>query len=121
MKQMYLMLPPLLCPSGLDPPADSDFVRRLKELNESGQEDSIALIPTTQEELESMLKLCCYTPPNLPRQVQDCVSRSGRSRKLGGDKRFYQGRSLSRAVLSVTVPRRILTKNNYLAANNIKK
>ncbi|XP_047440078.1 monoacylglycerol lipase ABHD6-like [Mugil cephalus] len=59
----------LLCPAGLDPPADSEFIRRLKELQESGQEGSIALIPSTQEELESMLKLCCYTPPKLHRQI----------------------------------------------------
>lgn len=32
-------------------------------------EESIPLIPSTPQELEDMLKLCCHTPPKLPRQV----------------------------------------------------
>ncbi|XP_078105366.1 monoacylglycerol lipase abhd6-A-like [Sander vitreus] len=59
----------LVCPAGLVYPTESEFITRLKKMEESEQEESIPLIPSTIPELEDMLKLCCYTPPNLPRQA----------------------------------------------------
>lgn len=59
----------LICPAGLVYPTDSTFISRLKELENNQREESIPLIPTTPQELEDMLKLCCYTPLKLPRQV----------------------------------------------------
>ncbi len=61
-------------PPGLVYPTDSEFISRLKELEKNQQEESIPLIPTTPQELEDMLRLCCYTPLNLPRQVQNCAT-----------------------------------------------
>lgn len=40
----------------------------------SQQQERIALIPSTLQELEDMLELCCYNRPRLPRQV---LSRAG--------------------------------------------
>ncbi|XP_035518235.1 monoacylglycerol lipase abhd6-A-like [Morone saxatilis] len=59
----------LICPAGLVYPTDSEFISHLRELEKTEMKDSIPLIPTTHQELEDMLKLCCYTPLNLPRQV----------------------------------------------------
>ncbi|XP_041809551.1 monoacylglycerol lipase abhd6-B-like [Chelmon rostratus] len=59
----------LICPAGLVYPTDSEFISRLKELENSQKEESIPLIPSTPQELDDMLRLCCYTPLNLPRQV----------------------------------------------------
>uniref|UniRef100_A0A8P4KHD5 acylglycerol lipase n=1 Tax=Dicentrarchus labrax TaxID=13489 RepID=A0A8P4KHD5_DICLA len=59
----------LICPAGLVYPTDSEFISRLRELEKTEMKDSIPLIPTTHQELEDMLKLCCYTPLNLPQQV----------------------------------------------------
>lgn len=65
-----LSLPPLpLCPPGLVYPTESAFISRLREMEKTQQEDSIPLIPSTPQELEDMLRLCCYTPLKLPRQV----------------------------------------------------
>ncbi|XP_068578338.1 monoacylglycerol lipase abhd6-A-like [Cebidichthys violaceus] len=57
----------LVCPAGLVYPTETKFIRRLREIENT--EESIPLIPTTPQELDNMLKLCCYTPLNLPRQV----------------------------------------------------
>lgn len=65
----YLCSATLICPAGLVYPTESEFITRLRELEKNQQEDSIPLIPTTTEELEEMLRLCCRTPPKLPRQV----------------------------------------------------
>ncbi|XP_040888860.1 monoacylglycerol lipase abhd6-A-like [Toxotes jaculatrix] len=59
----------LMCPAGLVYPTDSEFIVRLRELENNQDEGSIPLIPTTPQELENMLRLCCHTPLNLPRQV----------------------------------------------------
>ncbi|XP_028302156.1 monoacylglycerol lipase abhd6-B-like [Gouania willdenowi] len=59
----------LMCPAGLDYPKESKFISRLKELEENPQEnESIPLIPTTVQELEDMLSLCCHAPMKFPRQ-----------------------------------------------------
>lgn len=63
-------LPPLLSPPGLVYPTDSEFISRLRELEKGEKDESIPLVPTTIQELKDMLRLCCYTPPKLPRQVQ---------------------------------------------------
>ncbi|XP_034388990.1 monoacylglycerol lipase abhd6-A-like [Cyclopterus lumpus] len=59
----------LICPAGLVYPTETEFIRRLRELEKTQQAESIPLIPSTLQELEDMLKLCCYNPLNLPRQV----------------------------------------------------
>ncbi|KAM7005951.1 monoacylglycerol lipase abhd6-B-like [Tautogolabrus adspersus] len=59
----------LICPAGLVYPTETRFISRLRELENSQQEESIPLIPSTPEELDDMLRLCCYTPINLPRPV----------------------------------------------------
>lgn len=59
----------LMCPAGLVYPTESQFISRLRELEKSEQEESIPLIPSTTQELEDMLKLCCYSPINLPKQL----------------------------------------------------
>ncbi|XP_069006811.1 monoacylglycerol lipase abhd6-A-like isoform X1 [Embiotoca jacksoni] len=59
----------LICPAGLVYPTDSEFISRLRELEKNPQEESIPLIPTTPQELTDMLRLCCHTPINFPRQV----------------------------------------------------
>lgn len=65
----------LVCPAGLEPPEDTEFVKRLRELevqrqqNQDLSQESIALIPTTLPQLQDMLTLCCYKPLNLPRQM----------------------------------------------------
>ncbi|XP_031587339.1 monoacylglycerol lipase abhd6-A [Oreochromis aureus] len=59
----------LVCPAGLVYPTDSEFISRLRELEKGEKDESIPLVPTTIQELEDMLRLCCYTPPKLPRQV----------------------------------------------------
>ncbi|XP_041671929.1 monoacylglycerol lipase abhd6-B-like [Cheilinus undulatus] len=59
----------LMCPAGLVYPTESQFISRLRELEKSEQEESIPLIPSTTKELEDMLRLCCYSPVNLPKQL----------------------------------------------------
>ncbi|KAM4613200.1 monoacylglycerol lipase abhd6-A-like [Polymixia lowei] len=59
----------LICPAGLVYPVDSVFVRRLKELESSGQTESIPLIPSTPQQMEDMLKLCSYVRFKMPQQV----------------------------------------------------
>uniref|UniRef100_A0A3P8U7B9 Abhydrolase domain containing 6, acylglycerol lipase n=1 Tax=Amphiprion percula TaxID=161767 RepID=A0A3P8U7B9_AMPPE len=60
----------LMCPAGLVYPTDSKFVTRLRELEKNPDEnESIPLIPRTPEELNDMLRLCCHTKLNLPRQM----------------------------------------------------
>ncbi|XP_049442963.1 monoacylglycerol lipase abhd6-A-like [Epinephelus fuscoguttatus] len=65
----YLSSVTLVCPAGLVYPTDSEFISRLREIEKTQQDDSIPLIPSTPQELEDMLRLCCYTPLKLPRQV----------------------------------------------------
>ncbi|XP_054473796.1 monoacylglycerol lipase abhd6-A-like [Anoplopoma fimbria] len=57
----------LVCPAGLVYPTETEFIRRLRAIENT--QESIPLIPSTPQELEDMLKLCCYSPLNLPRQV----------------------------------------------------
>uniref|UniRef100_A0A3Q2QIM9 Abhydrolase domain containing 6, acylglycerol lipase n=1 Tax=Fundulus heteroclitus TaxID=8078 RepID=A0A3Q2QIM9_FUNHE len=59
----------LVCPAGLVYPKESEFISHLRELEKNKEEESNPLIPTTPQELETMLKLCCYKPPNLSQQV----------------------------------------------------
>ncbi|XP_070814975.1 monoacylglycerol lipase abhd6-B-like [Chaetodon trifascialis] len=59
----------LICPAGLVYPTESEFISRLREMEKSQKKESIPLIPSTPQELDDMLRLCCYTPLNLPRQV----------------------------------------------------
>ncbi|KAM7401648.1 hypothetical protein PAMP_016945 [Pampus punctatissimus] len=60
----------LMCPAGLVYPTETEFMIRLREMEKNLQEESsIPLIPSTCQEMEDMLRLCCYTPPKLPRQV----------------------------------------------------
>lgn len=65
----------LVCPAGLEPPEDTAFVKRLRELevqkqqNQDLSQESIALIPNTVAQLQEMLDLCCYKPLNLPKQM----------------------------------------------------
>ncbi|KAM9362452.1 monoacylglycerol lipase abhd6-A-like [Symphorus nematophorus] len=59
----------LICPAGLVYPTDSEFISRLREMEKSQQDDSNPLIPSTPQELENMLKLCCFSPPKIPRQL----------------------------------------------------
>lgn len=65
----------LVCPAGLEPPEDTAFVKRLRELEVQKQqkqdlsEESIALIPNTVPQLQEMLDLCCYKPLHLPKQM----------------------------------------------------
>lgn len=41
----------------------------LREIKERQQIDSIALIPSTLQEVRNLLKLGCYKPATLPKQV----------------------------------------------------
>uniref|UniRef100_A0A3Q3WZ72 AB hydrolase-1 domain-containing protein n=1 Tax=Mola mola TaxID=94237 RepID=A0A3Q3WZ72_MOLML len=59
----------LICPAGLVYPTETKFVSRLRELEKSQRNESIPLIPSTLQELDDMLRLCCYKPLNLPRPV----------------------------------------------------
>lgn len=65
----------LVCPAGLEPPEDTDFVKRLREMevqqkqNQDLSRESIALIPSTVPQLQDMLRLCCYRPLPLPTQM----------------------------------------------------
>ncbi|XP_008406495.1 monoacylglycerol lipase abhd6-B-like isoform X2 [Poecilia reticulata] len=61
----------LVCPAGLVYPTDSSFVALLKQLDLEkpiAPSKPIPLIPTSMQELEAMLKLCCYKPPKIPHQ-----------------------------------------------------
>lgn len=44
-------------------------MNHLRNMEQSQQEEQIPLIPSTIQELEEMLALCCYNRPSLPRQV----------------------------------------------------
>lgn len=73
--QMLLFPLPPLCSPGLVYPKESEFIVRLREMEKkkqenNQQEESIMLIPTTLQELDDMLRLCCHNPINLPQQVQ---------------------------------------------------
>ncbi|XP_010755235.2 monoacylglycerol lipase abhd6-A [Larimichthys crocea] len=65
----YLSGATLICPAGLVYPKDSEFISRLKKLENSPQEESIPLIPTTLQELEDMLSLCLCNSLSFPRPV----------------------------------------------------
>ncbi|XP_027859651.1 monoacylglycerol lipase abhd6-A-like [Xiphophorus couchianus] len=61
----------LVCPAGLVYPTESSFIALLKELDLEkpiAPSKPIPLIPTSMQELEAMLKLCCYKSPKIPRQ-----------------------------------------------------
>lgn len=59
----------LVCPAGLVYPKESEFIIRLREMEKNQEQERIPLIPATPQELEDMLRLCCHTPLNLPKQV----------------------------------------------------
>ncbi|XP_008319284.1 monoacylglycerol lipase abhd6-B [Cynoglossus semilaevis] len=59
----------LICPSGIDYPTDSEFISQLRELEHSHDINSVALVPKTVDEFENMLRLCCHTQLNIPRQI----------------------------------------------------
>ncbi|XP_057700876.1 monoacylglycerol lipase abhd6-A-like [Corythoichthys intestinalis] len=67
--QPYLSGVTLMCPSGLVYPTETEFIVRLREMEKNPGDYSISLIPSTDQELEDMLRLCCYKPLKLPRQV----------------------------------------------------
>uniref|UniRef100_A0A3B5QYA6 Monoacylglycerol lipase abhd6-A-like n=1 Tax=Xiphophorus maculatus TaxID=8083 RepID=A0A3B5QYA6_XIPMA len=61
----------LVCPAGLVYPTESSFIALVKELDLEkpiAPSKPIPLIPTSMQELEAMLKLCCYKSPKIPRQ-----------------------------------------------------
>ncbi|XP_032405254.1 monoacylglycerol lipase abhd6-A-like isoform X1 [Xiphophorus hellerii] len=58
----------LVCPAGLVYPTESSFIVLLKELDLEKPIAPIPLIPTSMQELEAMLKLCCYKSPTIPHQ-----------------------------------------------------
>ncbi|KAG8539422.1 hypothetical protein GDO81_020933, partial [Engystomops pustulosus] len=60
----------LICPAGLQYPEDSKFLKRLREIQESGNDQKIPLIPSTAEEMEQMLKLCSYVRFKIPQQAR---------------------------------------------------
>ncbi|XP_077582471.1 monoacylglycerol lipase abhd6-B-like [Stigmatopora nigra] len=59
----------LMCPSGLVYPTETEFIVRLREMEKNPDEYSIPLIPSTDRELEDMLRLCCHKTLHLPKQV----------------------------------------------------
>ncbi|XP_063797617.1 monoacylglycerol lipase ABHD6 [Pseudophryne corroboree] len=59
----------LICPAGLQYPTESKFLKHLKDLEESGDDQKIPLIPSTAEEMEQMLKLCSYVRFKIPQQM----------------------------------------------------
>lgn len=59
----------LICPAGLVYPTESVFVKRLRELEKSQNIEDIPLIPSTPQEMEDMLKLCCYVRFKIPQQI----------------------------------------------------
>lgn len=54
---------------GLVYPEETKFISNLRDMEQSKQEQ-FALIPSSIQELEEMLQLCCYNQPKLPRQVR---------------------------------------------------
>lgn len=69
----YLSSVSLVCPAGLVYPKETKFISQLRNMEQSQQEEQIALIPSTVQQLEEMLVLCCYNWPRLPRQVMKGV------------------------------------------------
>ncbi|XP_017305513.1 monoacylglycerol lipase ABHD6 [Ictalurus punctatus] len=59
----------LICPAGLKCPKESEFVRRLRDLENSTDVPRIPLIPSTPEEMEDMLKLCSFVRFKIPHQI----------------------------------------------------
>ncbi|XP_037611883.1 monoacylglycerol lipase abhd6-B-like [Sebastes umbrosus] len=57
----------LVCPGGLVYPTETEFISRLNKIQKTQQVESFPLIATTLQEMEDILKLCYYNPPNLPR------------------------------------------------------
>nr|XP_020486397.1 monoacylglycerol lipase ABHD6 isoform X2 [Labrus bergylta] len=88
----------LICPAGLVYPTETEFISRLRELEKSEQEESIPLIPSTPQELDDMLRLCCYTPINLPRQVLRVFFKTGSQTTVSIKKCSW--RSLGRSLVT---------------------
>ncbi|XP_062842184.1 monoacylglycerol lipase ABHD6 [Trichomycterus rosablanca] len=59
----------LICPAGLKYTADNEFVKRLKDLEESKDVQGIPLIPSTAEEMADMMKLLSYVRFKIPYQI----------------------------------------------------
>lgn len=55
---------------GLVYPEETKFISNLRDMEQSQKEEQFALIPSTIQELEEMLQLCCYNQPKLPRQAR---------------------------------------------------
>lgn len=63
-ESVFLHLP------GLVYPKETEFMNHLRNMEQSEQEEQqIALIPSSIQELEDMLELCCHKRPSLPHQV----------------------------------------------------
>ncbi|XP_068605001.1 monoacylglycerol lipase abhd6-B [Brachionichthys hirsutus] len=58
----------LICPSGLNYPTETNFIRQVRELENSPEKPN-PLIPSNIQGLEDMLRLCYHNPPKLSRQV----------------------------------------------------
>ncbi|OCT56902.1 hypothetical protein XELAEV_18004264mg [Xenopus laevis] len=59
----------LICPAGLMYPIESKFLKQLKVLEKSGDNQRIPLIPSTAGEMEDMLRLCSFVRFKIPQQV----------------------------------------------------
>ncbi|XP_054585531.1 monoacylglycerol lipase ABHD6 isoform X1 [Eptesicus fuscus] len=59
----------LVCPAGLQYSTDNQFIRRLRELQDSAAMEKIPLIPSTPEEMSEMLQLCSYVRFKVPQQI----------------------------------------------------
>ncbi|XP_045434960.1 monoacylglycerol lipase ABHD6 isoform X2 [Pipistrellus kuhlii] len=59
----------LVCPAGLQYSTDNQFIRRLRELQDSAAFEKIPLIPSTPEEMSEMLQLCSYVRFKVPQQI----------------------------------------------------
>ncbi|XP_043934728.1 monoacylglycerol lipase ABHD6 [Protopterus annectens] len=59
----------LICPAGLQYPKENEFVKGLKNLEETRDVTKVPLIPSTPEEMEEMLKLCSYVRFKVPQQI----------------------------------------------------
>ncbi|XP_072296208.1 monoacylglycerol lipase abhd6-A-like [Eucyclogobius newberryi] len=106
----------LVCPAGLEPPEDTAFVKRLREMEVLKRQEqdlsqaSIALIPSSVPQLQEMLDLCCHKPLNLPRQMmkgllQNRVPHNHFYRHLFESISHEESRhSLQKNLLHITVP-----------------
>ncbi|CAG10749.1 unnamed protein product, partial [Tetraodon nigroviridis] len=104
----------LICPAGLVYPKETEFISRLRNMEPSQQQERIALIPSTLQELEDMLELCCYNRPRLPRQVMKGLLNNRMShnsfykelfREIAGEK---SRQSLQDSLHRITAPAQVI-------------